>query len=97
MFCFVYIDNVPHYHNSGFRLYLAEVNAAFNLQLIKYNNFEAGEGKSKLDTHFAHISHKIVHWVRVGNNLESGSQLRELIGVCKLILFLLNVAILLNH
>ena len=97
MFCFVYIDNGPHYHNSGFLLYLAEVNAAFNLHLIEYNNFEAGEGKSKLDTHFAHISHKIVRWVRVGNNLESGSQLGELIGVCKLLLFFFNVAILLNH
>ena len=80
MFCFLYIDNGSHYHNSGFLLYLAEVNAAFNLHLIEYNNFEAGEGKSKLDTHFAHISHKIVRWVRVGNNLESGSQLGELIG-----------------
>ena len=87
MFCFVFIDNGPHYHNSGFLLYLAEVNAAFNLHLIEYNNFEAGEGKSKLDTHFAHRSHKIVRWVRVGNNLESGSQLGELIGVCKLLLF----------
>ena len=80
MFCFVYIDNGTHYHNSGFLLYLAEVNAAFNLHLIEYNNFEAGEGKSKLDTHFADISSKIVRWVRVGNNLKSGSQLGELIG-----------------
>ena len=87
LFCYVFIDNGPHYHNSGFLLYLTEVNAAFNLHLIEYNNFEAGEGKSKLDTHFAHISHKIVCWVRVGNNLESGSQLGELIGVCKLLLF----------
>ena len=87
MFCFVFIDNGPHYHNSGFLLYLAEVNAAFNLHLIEYNKFEAAEGKSKLDTHFAHISHKIVRWVRVGNNLESGNQLGELIGVCKLLLF----------
>lgn len=54
----------------------------FQLTLVEYNNFEAGEGKSKLDTHFAHISHKIVRWVRVGNNLETGSQLGELIGVC---------------
>ena len=86
MLCFINIDNGPHYHNSGFLLYLAEVNAAFNLHLIEYNNFEAGEGKSKLDTHFAHVSHKIVRWVRVGNNLESGSQLGELIGVCELLL-----------
>ena len=53
---------------------LAEVSKAFQLTLVEYNNFEAGEGKSKLDTHFAHISHKIVRWVRVGNNLETGSQ-----------------------
>ena len=54
----------------------------FGLTLVEYNNFEAGEGKSKLDTHFAHISHKIVRWVRVGNNLETGSQLGDIIGVC---------------
>jgi len=64
---------------------LAEVSKAFQLTLVEYNNFEAGEGKSKLDAHFAHISHKIVRWVRVGNNLETGSQLGELIGVCLLV------------
>lgn len=62
-------------------MYLAEVNQSFNLTLVEYNNFEAGEGKTVLDTHFAHISHKIVRWVRVGNNLQSGEQLGELIGV----------------
>ena len=66
-------------------MYLAEVNRVFNLTLIEYNNFEAGEGKSQLDTHFVHISHKIVRWVRVGNNLETGSQLGELIGVCEML------------
>ena len=80
-FRFCLLDNGPHYHNTGLLLYLAEVNQSFNLTLIEYNNFEAGEGKTVLDTHFAHISHKIVRWVRVGNNLQSGEQLGELIGV----------------
>ena len=62
-------------------LYLAEVNAAFNMKLLEYNNFEAGEGKTVLDTHFAHVSHKIVRWVRVGNNLDSGEQLANLLEV----------------
>lgn len=87
LFClciFILSDNGPHYHNSGFLLYLAEVNQAFDLTLVEYNYFEAGEGKSQLDTHFAHISHKIVRWVRVGNNLETGNQLGELIGVCNI-------------
>ena len=79
---FLFLDNVPDYHTTGFILYLAEVNKVFNLTLVEYNNFEAGEGKSQLDTHFAHISYKIVRWVRVGNNLETGNQLGELIGVC---------------
>ena len=82
VFFLFFLDNGPHYHNTGFILYLAEVNEVFNLTLVEYNNFEAGEGKSQLDTHFAHISHKIVRWVRVGNNLETGNQLGELIGVC---------------
>ena len=43
---FLFLDNGPHYHNTGFILYLAEVNEVFNLTLVEYNNFEAGEGKS---------------------------------------------------
>lgn len=62
-------------------LYLAEVNAAFNIKLLEYNNFEAGEGKTVLDTHLAHVSHKIVRWVHVGNNLDSGEQLANLLEV----------------
>ena len=81
LWVFFFTDNGPHYHNTAFLLYLCEVNLTFNLTLVEYNNFEAGEGKSMLDTHFAHISHKIVRWVRVGNNLETGNQLGELIGV----------------
>lgn len=88
MFIILFIsDNGPHYHNTAFILYLAEVNQVCNLTHVEYNNFEAGEGKSKLDTHFAHISHKIVRWVRVGNNLECGNQLGELIGVCLVLTF----------
>ena len=72
-------DTGPHYHNSGFLVYLLEVNQVFILTLVEYNSFEAGEGKTVLDTHFAHISHKIIRWVRVGNNLESGEQLGDLL------------------
>ena len=75
------LDNGPHYHNSGFLFYLTEVNRVFNFTLKEYNNFEAGEGKSQLDSHFAHISHKIVRWVRLGNDLESGEQVADLIKV----------------
>ena len=53
----------------------------FNNPLKEYNNFEAGEGESRLDSHFAHISHKIVRWVRLGNGLESGVQVADLIKV----------------
>ena len=66
-------------------MYLAGVSLAFNLQLAEYNNFEAGDGKSVLDTHFAHVSHKITRWVRVGNNLETGEQLADLVKVINLI------------
>ena len=78
---FFCLDNGPHYHNSGVLLYLSEVNRVFNITLKEYNFFEAGEGKSQLDSHFAHISHKIVRWVRLGNDLESGEQVAELIKV----------------
>jgi len=59
------------------------VNRVFNITLKEYNFFEAGEGKSQLDSHFAHISHKIVRWVRLGNDLESGEQVAELIKTMK--------------
>ena len=62
-------------------LYLAEVNLCFNINLVEYNNLEAGEGKTVLDTHFAHVSHKIVRWVRVDNDLDSGEQLANLLEV----------------
>lgn len=87
-FLFIFLDNGPHYHNTGFLLYLSEINEAFNLTLVEYNNFEAGEGKTVLDTHFAHISHKIVRWVRVGNNLQTGVQLGELVGVSLAFLYI---------
>lgn len=81
LYCLFVSDNGPHYHNSGVLCYLAEVNSVFNFTLKEYNNFEAGEGKSRLDSHFAHISHKIVQWVRLGNDLESGEQVADLIKV----------------
>lgn len=68
----LFADNGPHYHNTPVLLYLAEVNSSFNIRLLEYNNFEAEEGKTVLDTHFAHVSHKIVCWVRVGNDLDTG-------------------------
>lgn len=77
----VFTDNGPHYHNTAVLLYLAEVNRAFNVKLMDYNNFEAGEEKTVLDTHFAHVSHKIVRWVRVGNDLDTGEQLGNLLEV----------------
>jgi len=52
----------------------AEVNSSFNIKLLEHNNFEAGEGKTVLDTHVSHVSHKIVCWVHVGNHLDSGEQ-----------------------
>ena len=67
-------DNGPHYHNTAVLTYLSEVNGVFNLNLLEYNNFEAGEGKTALDTHFA-------RYVRVGNDLETGEELGQLVQV----------------
>lgn len=77
----LHADNGPHYHNTGVLTYLSEVNDVFNINLMEYNNFEAGEGKTVLDTHFAHISHKIVRYVRLGNDLEAGEEVGQLIQV----------------
>ena len=80
-FLFLPSDNGPHYNNTAVLTYLSEVNSVFNVNLLEYNNFEAGEGKTALDTHFAHISHKIVRYVRVGNDLETGEELGQLVQV----------------
>lgn len=77
----LHVDNGPHYHNTGVLTYLSEVNDVFNVHLMEYNNFEAGEGKTVLDTHFAHISHKIVRYVRLSNDLEAGEEVGQLIQV----------------
>lgn len=74
-------DNGPHYHNTAVLAYLTEVNEVFNINLLEYNNFKAGEGKTALDTTFAHISHKIVRYVRLGNDLEMGEELGQLVHV----------------
>ena len=70
-----YTDNSPHYHNTAVLHYLSEVNNVFNVRLKQYNNFKAGEGKTALDTHFAHIKHNIVGYVSLGNDLEIGKEL----------------------
>ena len=79
--CLLSTDNGLHYHNTAVLAYLCEVNEVFNLNFLEYNNFEAGEGKTALDTHFAHISHKIVRYVRLGNDLETGEELGQLVQV----------------
>lgn len=67
---FLFTDNGPHYHNTAVLTYLSEMNDVFNVKLLEYN-FKAGERKTALDTHFAHISHKIVRYVLLGNDLET--------------------------
>ncbi|KAM7438403.1 hypothetical protein ABFA07_012113 [Porites harrisoni] len=43
---YLFSDNGPtYYHNTAVLAYLSEVNEVFNLSLLEYNNFEAGEGK----------------------------------------------------
>ena len=84
-------DNGPHYHNSGVLFYLTEVNGAFNINLKECNYFEAGEGKSQRNSHFTHISHKIVRWVRMGNDLESNEQVADLIKVNNLLIMYMYV------
>lgn len=62
-------------------MYLAEVNSIFSSKLVEYNHFETGVGKTVLDMHFVHVSHKLGRWVRVGNDLESGEQLQDLLEI----------------
>ncbi|KAK3748352.1 hypothetical protein QZH41_008194, partial [Actinostola sp. cb2023] len=74
-------DNGPHYHNSGLICYLSEVNLVFDLTLVEHVFFEAGEGKTVLDTHFAHVGHKVTRWVKTGHGMHSGEELAHLVTV----------------
>ena len=67
--------NGPRYHNTAILTYLSEVKDAFNVNLLEYNTFETGEGKTPLDTQFAHIPHKVEWYVRVDHNVEIGEEL----------------------
>ena len=78
---FLFTDNGLHYHYTAVLAYLSEVNDVFNLKLQQYNNFDSGEGKTARNTHFAHISHKIVRYVHLGNDLERGEELGDLVQV----------------
>ena len=74
-------DNGSHYHNTAVLAYVSKLNDVFNLNLLEYNNFEAGEAKTALDTHFALISHKIVCCVRLGNGLGTEEEPGQLVQV----------------
>ena len=78
---FLESPNGPHHHYTTVLLYLAEVNMAFSVKLMEYNQFEAGEGKTVLDTHFTRVSHKTVWWVSVGNDLDTREKLGNLLEV----------------
>lgn len=70
-------------------MYLAEVNESFGINLVEYNNFEAGERKTVLDTHFVHVSQKIIHWMHVGNDLDWRAVNKSLGGMTYVLLWTL--------
>ncbi|CAH3139839.1 unnamed protein product [Porites lobata] len=64
---FLESPNGPHHHYTTVLLYLAQVDKAFSVKLMEYNQFEAGKGKTVLDTHFTRVSHKTVRWLNPCN------------------------------
>ena len=78
---FLESPNGPHHHYTTVLLYLAQVDKAFSVKLMEYNQFEAGKGKTVLDTHFTRVSHKTVRWVSVGNDLDTREKLGNLLEV----------------
>ena len=78
---FLESPNGPQHHYTTVLLYLVQVDKAFSVKLMEYNQFEAGKGKTVLDTHFTRVSHKTVRWVSVGNDLDTREKLGNLLEV----------------
>ncbi|RIB04743.1 hypothetical protein C2G38_2221482 [Gigaspora rosea] len=76
-------DNEPHYHNADLMMIMGRWKEWYNIHVRKWTFLEAGEAKTAIDSHYAHISHAINRHVRLGFNIAQGSDIKLAIeGIC---------------
>ena len=63
-------DNAPNYHNAELSRFLPLILQAYNINLQRISFFEAGEGKSLFDRHFAIVRHSIREKIKLGQSFE---------------------------
>jgi len=66
----IWCDNAPNYHNAELSRFLPRILQMSNITLQRVSFFEAGEGKSLLDRHFAIVRHSIREKIKMGQSFE---------------------------
>jgi len=75
----IWCDNATCYHNSEFSRFAPLIFQQNGLLLRSMRFFEAGEGKSLLDRHFATVRHSVLERITSGHSFESLIDIREVL------------------
>ncbi|XP_004346870.2 hypothetical protein CAOG_05185 [Capsaspora owczarzaki ATCC 30864] len=67
-----------HYVNSPFSVFLSsKMHTQASFDITDLWHFEAGEGKSRIDLHFAHVSAKFSEFMKGGNSIHNGMDVEK--------------------
>ncbi|PKB98468.1 hypothetical protein RhiirA5_431343, partial [Rhizophagus irregularis] len=72
-------DNGPHYHNSELMVIMSKWYEWYGIQVKKWIFLEAGEAKTTVDSHHAQISLSIKRYIRIGGEIQEGSDITSAI------------------
>lgn len=75
----IWTDNASNYHNTELLRFCPLIFRSASLNLQKFRFFEAGEGKSLLDRHFATVRHGILRRLINGNPFEGIDDIRAIL------------------
>ncbi|KJE94555.1 Atypical/RIO/RIO1 protein kinase, variant 2 [Capsaspora owczarzaki ATCC 30864] len=74
----VVTDAGAHYVNSPFSVFLSsKMHTQASFDITDLWHFEAGEGKSRIDLHFAHVSAKFSEFMKGGNSIHNGMDVEK--------------------
>ncbi|KJE98292.1 hypothetical protein CAOG_008276 [Capsaspora owczarzaki ATCC 30864] len=74
----VVTDAGAHYVNSPFSVFLSsKMHTQASFDITDLWHFEAGEGKSRIDLHFAHVSAKFSEFMKGGNSINNGMDVEK--------------------
>ncbi|CAB5207983.1 unnamed protein product [Rhizophagus irregularis] len=72
-------DNGPHYHNSELMIIMSKWYEWYGIQVKKWIFLEASEAKTTVDSHHAQISLSIKRYIRIGGEIQEGSDITSAI------------------